>query len=104
MYDKFERREYFEYGIPEFDKLIQTPECPATYIIFQEQVMATFIYAGFPEDETYGIIKAVAKKDPEVIKGLKSEFFEKMSVKGIKEDDIELIWKIIEDNANYSLT
>ena len=36
MYKKFESREDFSYGIPSFDKLIQTKEFPYSYMLYQK--------------------------------------------------------------------
>jgi len=110
IYHIFEARQKFEYGIPSFDKIIQTPEMPSSFILYQEQIMATLMYAGFPTDETYGIIKAIAKKKPEVVLKLKDKFIEGFSHKIIEEENIdsekaiqmsEDVWKIIEDSSAY---
>ena len=74
MYSKLENREDFSYGIPAFDKILQTEELPQSFILYQEQTMNTLNYAGFPIDECYGIIKAIAKKHPERVKPLKERF------------------------------
>ena len=52
-------RQDFSYGIPEFDKLLETS---MNFVLYQENIMSALVYAGIPEDETYGIIKAVSKK------------------------------------------
>ena len=46
MYKVFESRKHFDYGIPAFDNLIQTEEMPNTFVLYQEQAMATLNYAG----------------------------------------------------------
>lgn len=56
------RREEFNYGIPSLDNLIQTPEMPYTFILYQEQLMQILGFAGFPMKETYDIVKSVSKK------------------------------------------
>lgn len=56
------RREEFNYGIPSLDNLIQTPEMPYTFILYQEQLMQILGFAGFPMKETYDIVKLVSKK------------------------------------------
>ena len=48
MYSKLENREDFSYGIPAFDKILQTEELPQSFILYQEQTMNTLNYAGFP--------------------------------------------------------
>lgn len=112
MYSTFESRKPFTYGIKAFDDLIQTPQMPNSFILYQEQLMQTFNFAGFPITECYSIIKAVAKKKPEKLMQLKTQFREGFSLK-IKEVQPELtneqvenycnkVWQIAEDSANYS--
>ena len=112
MYSTFESRKPFSYGIKAFDDLIQTKQMPNSFILYQEQLMQTFNFAGFPITECYDIIKAVAKKKPEVLIKLKSEF-KKGFAKKIKEVQNDLteeqiesycdkVWKIAEDSSRYS--
>lgn len=110
MYSKLENREDFSYGIPAFDKILQTEELPQSFILYQEQTMNTLNYAGFPIDECYGIIKAIAKKHPEKVKPLKERFIngfkEKiMQDEGISadkaEEDSAKVWQIISDSCGY---
>jgi len=110
MYPKFESRQPFDYGIPVFDKIIQTKEFPYSFILYQEQTMATLNYAGFPIDECYGIIKAIAKKHPEKVKPLKQRFidgFKKKIIEDSNSTDEEAskmsidVWQIIEDSCGY---
>ena len=110
MYSKFESREHFEYGIPAFDKLLQTEEMPQSFILYQEQTMSVLNYAGFPLDECYGIIKAIAKKHPEKVKPLKSRFLDGFTNKVMQDEHIEeskaremslQVWEIIENSCGY---
>lgn len=110
MYSKFESRESFSYGIPAFDKLLQTEELPQSWILYQEQSMSVLSYAGFPMDECYGIIKAIAKKHPEKVRPLKDRFIEGFKKRIIKEEGIEetqaqemseRVWQIINDSCGY---
>lgn len=111
MYPKFESREHFEYGIKVFDELIQTPQFKESFMLYQEMQMNTLHFAGFPMDECYGIIKAIAKKHPEKVKPLKQKFidgFKKriISEEGISEEEAfeksNQIWQIISDSCRYS--
>ena len=88
MYSKFESRESFSYGIPAFDKLLQTEELPQSWILYQEQSMSVLSYAGFPMDECYGIIKAIAKKHPEKVRPLKDRFIEGFKKRIVTEEGI----------------
>lgn len=110
MYSKFESREPFNYGIPAFDRLLQTKELPQSFILYQEQSMSVLAYAGFPLDECYGIIKAIAKKHPEKVKPLKERFIAGFKQKIIADDNIpekeaqeasEKVWQIINDSCGY---
>lgn len=110
MYSKFESREHFEYGIKAFDKILQTPQFPYSYILYQEQSMNTLNYAGFPLDECYGIIKAIAKKHPEKVRPLKSRFIEGFKKRIMEDDHIPdaeaeemsaKVWQIIDDSCGY---
>lgn len=109
MYSKFESRTPFSYGIPAFDNLIQTPEVPYSFVEYQEQVMAVLNFAGFPMDECYGIIKAIAKKHPEKVRPLKSRFIEgfKQKIEGqcqpgeTEEEVAEKVWRIVDDSCGY---
>ncbi|WP_340033023.1 PHP domain-containing protein [Paenibacillus sp. FSL K6-1122] len=110
MYHTFESRKPFTYGISSFDDLIQTEEMKNSYVLYQEQTMATLAYAGFPSDETYGIIKAISKKKPAVVKPLKERFLKGFSDKILERETVtqqeafdmsDKVWKIIEDSSGY---
>lgn len=110
MYSKFESREPFDYGIPVFDRLIQTEQFPYSFILYQEQTMNTLNFAGFPIDQCYGIIKAIAKKHPEKVRPLKAKFIDGFQKKILQESDStveeaiemsEKVWKIIDDSCGY---
>lgn len=110
MYSKLENREDFSYGIPAFDKILQTEELPQSFILYQEQTMNTLNYAGFPIDECYGIIKAIAKKHPEKVKPLKERFITGFKDKIMQDDGISAdkaeedsarVWQIISDSCGY---
>ena len=110
MNSKLENREDFSYGIPAFDKILQTEELPQSFILYQEQTMNTLNYAGFPIDECYGIIKAIAKKHPEKVKPLKERFITGFKDKIMQDDGIPAdkaeedsarVWQIISDSCGY---
>lgn len=110
MYDRFEKREDFKWGIPSLDNLLRTEELPVSFLFFQEQVMSVLNYAGFPMDECYGIIKAIAKKHPEKVRPLKQRFIDGFRNRLIKDEQLseeeaqknaEDVWVIINDNCKY---
>lgn len=110
MYDKFEKRSDFKWGIPTLDNLLRTKELPVSFLFFQEQVMSVLNYAGFPMDECYGIIKAIAKKHPEKVKPLKEKFIDGFRERLIVDEKLpekeaqinaEKVWTIVNDNCGY---
>lgn len=110
MYKTFEKREYFEYGIPTFDKIIQDTGLDSSFILYQETIMAVLGFAGFPQDETYDIIKAISKKRKKKIDKIKPRFIENfkklvMEHDGMSEKDAsssaEKVWQIIDDSSAY---
>lgn len=111
MYSIFESRQPFSYGIKAFDDLIKTEEMQDSFVLYQEQLMATLQYAGFPPDETYGIIKAIAKKHPELVLPLKDKFLNGFKNKILesekylseeKANEMSLeVWRIIENSCGY---
>lgn len=110
MYSKLENRESFSYGIPAFDRILQTKELPQSFILYQEQTMNTLNYAGFPIDECYGIIKAIAKKHPEKVRPLKDRFITGFKQRIMDDDHVpeaeaqensEKVWQIISDSCGY---
>ena len=110
MYKRFEEREDFSWGIPSLDNLIRTEELPVSFLFFQEQVMSVLNYAGFPMDECYGIIKAIAKKHPEKVKPLKQKFIDGFKDRIINDENMsenealenaEKVWTIVNDNCFY---
>lgn len=111
MYKKFESREQFSYRIPSFDNLIQTEFMPSSFVLFQEQVMRTLNYAGFPMSDCYTAVKNIAKKRKEKVFALKNRFIEGFKNILIKNEHMsdtdaqmtsETLWKIVEDNSGYS--
>lgn len=111
MYKKFEAREPFSYGIKSLDDLIQTPQFPQSYMLYQEMAMAVLNYAGIPMSECYAIIKNIAKKRVEKVLAYKDEFLEGMEKRLVEaeslyeneaEDIAKSIWQILEDSSRYA--
>lgn len=96
--DTFLNRKPFSYNIPEFDALLQSSD---NFILFQENIMKVLQYVGFPEGETYSLLKAIAKKKPGIIEPIHDRFIEGfVKQTGSKEDALE-VWKIIENSVQY---
>lgn len=100
MLPTFLDRRHFDYGIPAFDKLIQTREMTSSFLLYQEQTMKTLQFAGFTAPESYSAIKAIAKKHPEKVLPLKARFLEGFAVKADM-PSAEKVWQIIEDATSY---
>src|SRR5690606_7013545 len=98
MKSYFLNREEFSYGIPEFDKLLEASD---NFILFQEDIMKTLVYAGFPEDETYGLLKAIAKKKKGIIEPIHDRFIEGFTKQTGSRVNALAVWKIIEDAVGY---
>lgn len=111
MLNTYLNREDFEYGIASFDKLIQTPEMPNSFVLYQENAMETLNYAGIDMAECYTIIKAIAKKKVQEVFKRKEEFLEGFAEKIMIEEFVEeqeanelaaQVWQILEDSSSYS--
>ena len=101
MIDKFLNREHFSYKIKEFDELIQTEQMRESWLLYQEQIMQTLQYAGFPVDECYSLIKAIAKKKKGVIENIEIRFKNGFIKKGNSKEDTEKVWEVILSNSMY---
>ncbi len=111
MYNIFESRQPFSYNIPALDNLIQTPEMPNSFILYQEMAMAVLNFAGIPMSECYEVIKNIAKKRPEKVKKYKDQFMEGFEQRLVENEHVdektalevtEKVWHIINDSCRYS--
>ena len=50
------------------DEIDQAKDMKSSFLLYQEQIMATLSYSGIKTSETYGIIKAIAKKKSTEVK------------------------------------
>lgn len=111
MYKIFESRVPFEYGVRAFDNLIQTPEMPNSFILYQEQEMEALHYAGIPMSDCYTAIKNIAKKRKEKVLAYEEKFKNGIirtmtEEEGKSQEESETmasqLWQIITDAAQYS--
>lgn len=111
MYKMFEDRKHFEYGIPSLDNLLQTPEMPNSFILYQELSMAVLNYAGIPMSECYEIIKNIAKKRVEKVLKYKEKMLDGFSKALVEHEGrtpedahhtAEQVWQVIEDSSRYA--
>lgn len=111
MYNIFEARKHFDYGIKTFDNILQDKYCTSSFIIYQEDLMKVLGFAGFPMGETYTIIKAISKKKKYVIDSAKPKFIKNFAQAILdtgetnsQETAHEMatkVWTIIENSASY---
>ena len=103
-------RRHFEYSIPALDRLLQTPEMPDSFILYQEQMMKVLQYGSFTPPESYSSIKAIAKKHPEKVLPLKERFLNGFSSRLVSEEGVQEetaaatsqeVWTIISDACGY---
>lgn len=111
MYKTFANREKFDYGIPTFDKLIQTKDMPNSFMLYQEMAMAALNFAGVPMSECYEVIKNIAKKRAEKVLKYKEIFLEGFAKALVEKENKNIeeaqaisdkVWQIISDSVRYS--
>jgi DNA polymerase III alpha subunit len=91
-------RKPFSYGIPAFDAILKESD---NFVLYQENIMSALVYSGFPEDETYGLLKAIAKKKPGIIEPIYERFINGFVEQTGSLEQAEKVWKIIEDAVGY---
>ena len=111
MYNIFESRRHFDYGIKAFDNLLQDEYRSSSFIFYQEDLMKVLGFAGFPMKDTYTIIKAISKKKKHVIEDAKVKFIPNFTQaildtketdnKQVAEQMANKVWTIIENSASY---
>lgn len=97
----FLARQHFDYGIPAFDRLIQTREMTSSFIIFQEQIMKILQVAGFSAPDSYAAIKAISKKKAEKVLKLREQFLSGFTAYSGDAAAAEKVWTIINDATAY---
>nr|DAD56682.1 MAG TPA: DNA polymerase III, alpha subunit [Caudoviricetes sp.] len=98
MKSYFLNRQPFSYNIPAFDELLKDSD---NFVLFQESIMATLQFAGYEEDVTYGLLKAIAKKKKGIIEPIHDKFIEGFVAKTGSEEQALKVWTIIENAVNY---
>ncbi|MFZ2576345.1 MAG: PHP domain-containing protein [Lactococcus hircilactis] len=99
MKSYFLNRQPFSYNIPAFDELLKDSD---NFVLFQESIMATLQFAGYEEDITYGLLKAIAKKKKGIIEPIHDKFIEGFVAKTGSEEQALKVWTIIENAVGYS--
>jgi DNA polymerase III alpha subunit len=111
MYNIFEARQHFDYGIKAFDNILQDEFRDSSFIFYQEDLMKVLGFAGFPMKDTYTIIKAISKKKVHVIQDAKEKFVDNFKQAildthettdaNVAEEMSHKVWKVIENSAAY---
>lgn len=71
-------------------------------LLYQEQALAVFRYAGFPETEVDNARRAIGKKKKDVMESLEAQFRDGLQKKGWSENQIAEMWKLILKQSLYS--
>lgn len=92
---------------PELAKYIH-PDLQALFIkthgilLYQEDALHLFAYAGFPEDKQDVARRAIGKKKKDVMDSLYEEFHAGLKVKEWEEQQIQDVWALLAKQAEYS--
>jgi DNA polymerase III alpha subunit len=97
----FIHRKPYTTGVQQLDELLIDG---AHRMIYQELIMKYLIWLGIKEDNSYGIIKKIAKKKfkEQELKELKDKLLKGWIKQVGKQDHFEESWQIVEDAARYS--
>ena len=100
LQDFIDRKPYTT-GIKELDEILKSS---SNRMILQENIMEYLMWLGIPEDNTYDIIKKIAKKKfkHEELEELKSKLLRNWVKKLGSNEHFNETWKIVEDASRYS--
>lgn len=101
LMDNFLHRKPYSTGVNELDELL---EDSYHYMMYQESIMKYLVWLGVPEDETYGIIKKIAKKKfkEKELEELKSKLLKGWIKNVSKEEGFNETWQVVNDASKYS--
>lgn len=71
-------------------------------LLYQEDALHLFAYAGFPEEKQDVARRAIGKKKKDVMDSLYEEFYTGMKVKKWGEQQIKDVWALLAKQAEYS--
>lgn len=71
-------------------------------LLYQEDALHLFAYAGFPEEKQDVARRAIGKKKKDVMDSLYEEFHAGLKVKGWEEQQIKDVWALLSKQAEYS--
>ena len=70
-------------------------------LLYQEQALALFRYAGFPEDQVDNARRAIGKKKKDVMESLYVDFHKGLILKGWTDEQISEIWALMVKQSEY---
>ncbi len=71
-------------------------------LLYQEQALQIFRYAGFPEEDVDNARRAIGHKQKEVMDKLHDKLCDGLTAKGWNDDQIETIWELLLKQSQYS--
>lgn len=71
-------------------------------LLYQEQALQVFRYAGFPEEEVDNARRAIGKKKEDVMKALEVDLRKGLIAKGWSDEQCSAIWDLLLKQASYS--
>lgn len=71
-------------------------------LLYQEQALQLFRYAGFPEDRVDNARRAIGKKNKEVMVSLEADFRKGLLEKGWSNEQLIEIWQLMVKQSEYS--
>ena len=97
----FLNREKYSTGIKELDEIL---EDSFHMMIYQESIMKFLIWCGIHEEQTYDIIKKIAKKrfKEEELEQLKKQLIKEFINKTGSEEGFNEVWQVVNDASHYS--
>ncbi len=84
---------------PDLNELFKTTH---SILLYQEDALHLFAYAGFPEDKQDVARRAIGKKKKDVMASLYEEFAEGLKKKNWTKQQIEDVWALLAKQAEYS--
>ena len=101
LLDNFIERKPYSTGVEELDELLKESY---HYMMYQESIMKYLVWLGIPEDETYGIIKKISKKNftQEEINNLKETLFNNWVLHVGTDKGFSSTWEVIENAVRYA--
>lgn len=84
---------------PDLNELFKTTH---SILLYQEDALHLFAYAGFPEEKQDVARRAIGKKKKDVMASLYEEFAEGLRKKNWTKQQIEDVWALLSKQAEYS--